>query len=302
MRILLQPELVEITEVRQETRDTFTMRFRFPSPSLAAAFGFQPGQFNMLTVFGVGEAPISLSSCPRQQEYFEHTIRTVGNVTRAISRLQPGGRLGLRGPYGRGWPMEEIKGHDILVVAGGIGLAPLRGAIGCILAEPENYGRLEILYGARSPEDQIFTYEYAGWRAHPRVALRLSVDRAPGIHPGAGEDAAARTGAAAAGTDPPDAGRRFDRVGPVTTLFPDVELEPANTAVLMCGPEVMMRFAVAQLLERGFRAEQIYVSLERRMECGLGKCGHCLIGPVYVCKDGPVFSYAEIRDLPEEVF
>lgn len=246
-----------------------------------AGYAFRPGQFNMLTVFGVGEAPISISSSAREKGRFAHTVRIVGNVTNALARLEPGQSLGVRGPYGRGWPMDLLQGSNILIVAGGIGLAPLRPVIEEVCQNRDAYGHLEILYGARSPGDQIFTADYPRWSSIPGVTLRLAVDTVP-----------------AGGDSPPWRGA----VGPVTTLFGVMESVPENTVVLTCGPEIMMRFVVKDLLERGFREEQIYLSLERRMECGVSKCGHCLIGPIYVCKDGPVFNYWEIKDLPEAVF
>jgi NAD(P)H-flavin reductase len=200
----------------------------------------------------------------------------VGTVTRAMVNLREGDRIWVRGPYGRGWPVEEMRGRNVLLVAGGIGLAPLRPLIEEVLINPEAYGHLEILYGARTPDDELYTAEYGEWRNHPNLTLRLACDKCGGDFAG--------------------------KAGPVTTLFDEMTSKPQNTLVVTCGPEVMMKYVVRGLQQRGFKPEQIYVSLERRMECGFGKCGHCQIGPVYVCKDGPVFSYTEVRNLPEEVF
>ncbi|HYG58091.1 MAG TPA: FAD/NAD(P)-binding protein [Symbiobacteriaceae bacterium] len=273
MRKEFTPVPARIQRIHRQNYDTLTYTLAYEKP---VESGFDPGQFNMISMLGIGEAPISISSWHGDAATFDHTIRAVGSVTHAMANLREGDRLWVRGPYGHGWPVREFHGKNILLVAGGIGLAPLRPLIEEVKLRPELYGSLEVLYGARTVEDQLFTDEYALWAAHPSITLRQAVDRAaPGWE---------------------------HTVGPVTKLFEQMSSTPANTVVVTCGPEIMMKFVVKGLLQRGFGANQIYVSLERRMECGFAKCGHCQIGPLYVCKDGPVFKYTDIRDLPEEVF
>lgn len=276
MRKAFTPVPARVERIARQTYDTLTYTLTLEEPYQREYYRFQPGQFNMLSLLGIGEAPISISSWHGRAETFDHTVRAVGAVTNAMLALKEGDRIWLRGPYGRGWPLDELKRKNVLLVAGGIGLAPLRPIIEEVQIRPELYGHLEILYGARTPADMLFTGEYAQWRSQPNLTLRLAADR-------------------------PQAG--FDgKAGPVTSLFDDMRSRPLDTVVVTCGPEVMMKYVVQGLLSRGFTADQIYVSLERRMECGFGKCGHCQCGPLYVCKDGPVFSYSEIRNLPEEVF
>lgn len=276
MRKAFTPVPARVERIVRQTYDTVTYTLAFEQPYQRELYRFQPGQFNMLSLLGIGEAPISISSWHGRAATFDHTVRAVGTVTRAMLNLHEGDRIWVRGPYGRGWPVEEMRGKNILLVAGGIGLAPLRPLIEEVLINPRSYGHMEILYGARTPDDELFTGEFREWRDHPSLTLRLACDQCAGDFPG--------------------------KAGPVTALFDDMTSKPPNTLVVTCGPEIMMKYVVRGLLTRGFKPEQIYVSLERRMECGFGKCGHCQIGPVYVCKDGPVFSYTEVRNLPEEVF
>jgi len=270
------PAPARIERIVRQTYDTVTFTLTHEDPYRREFYRFQPGQFNMVSMLGIGEAPISISSWHGNGKTFDHTIRAVGTVTNAMMHLREGDRVWLRGPYGRGWPVSELQGKNILLVAGGIGLAPLRPLVEEVMLRPNMYGKMEILYGARTPGDMLFTDEYDEWHAMPNLALRTTVDR----------------------PDPTYVGRS----GPVTILFEEMETKPADTVVVTCGPEIMMKFVVRGLMARGFSAGQIYVSLERRMECGFGKCGHCQCGPLYVCKDGPVFNYSEIRNLPEEIF
>ncbi|HYF92494.1 MAG TPA: FAD/NAD(P)-binding protein [Symbiobacteriaceae bacterium] len=276
MRKEFTPVPARILKVSRQTYDTLTYTVAFEDPDIRADYRFQPGQFNMISLLGIGEAPISISSWHGDTATFDHTIRAVGTVTRALEGLKEGDRLWVRGPYGHGWPVEDVKGKNVLLIAGGIGLAPLRPLIQEMIRRPDRYGHLEILYGARTMADQLFTSEFAEWERYPNLTLRLASDRPAAGFPG--------------------------RVGPVTVLFEEMTSKPQDTIVVTCGPEVMMKYVVRGLLARGFTPTQIYVSLERRMECGFGKCGHCQIGPLYVCKDGPVFRYTDIRNLPEEVF
>jgi NAD(P)H-flavin reductase len=270
----LKPSVVTITAFKEETYDTKTYRFELEG------FSFKPGQFNMVGLPGIGEAPFSFSSSP-SQEWFEHTIKSVGRVTEAIARLDVGNKIFVRGPYGRGWPVERIEKNDILIVAGGIGMAPLRSFLLHAFENRNRFGRIIILYGARTPHDLLFQGEVPIWREQKDTEVLLTVDEVP-----------------------PKV-KWTEHRGVVTTLFNEVDkmgISPADTLVLTCGPEIMMRFVVVGLLQRGYPSSQIYLSLERRMRCGIAQCGHCQIGPKYVCLDGPVFPYPEIKGLADTLF
>jgi len=268
----LKPRDAVIEAIKRETYDTLIYTLVLKD---GGEFSFKPGQFSMVGLPGMGEAPISISSEPSRRESFDHTIRAVGNVTRALANLEEGDEVMIRGPYGTGWPMEEAKGKDILIVAGGIGLAPLRPFIFHIFENRADFGYLEILYGARTPDDMLYTQEFPQWRKQERVKLLLTVDRVP-------EGEAWEYG-----------------LGVVTELFDFVEISPASGIALTCGPEIMMRFVARGLLQRGFSPGRVYLSMERRMKCGIAHCGHCQIGPKYVCQDGPVFTYRALRGLPD---
>lgn len=229
---------------------------------------FLPGQFNMLYVFGVGEVAISLSGDAERGTTFVHTLRNVGAVSGALSRLEVGASVGVRGPFGRGWPLAEAEGADVLLVAGGLGLAPLRPALYAILARRERYGRVVVMVGSRSPAEILYRRELEHWRRRPDLEVLLTVDHA-------------------------DAGWR-GHVGVVPALIPHAGLDPAKTLALVCGPEVMMRFTANALLAAGIRPGRIHLSMERNMKCAVGQCGHCQFGPFFVCKDGPVLRYDRI--------
>lgn len=261
MRDPYRPEPARILRRTRETSDTFTLE-------LDAASAFSPGQFNMLYVFGVGEVAISISGDPGAGGPVVHTIRALGTVTRAIERLGRGDVLGLRGPYGTPWPMEAAEGGDLVVVAGGLGLAPLRPAIHHALRRRDRYQRVAVLVGARSPADLVYAKELARWAKRADLRVELTVDHA----------------------DPTWTGR----VGVAPALLDCVEFDPARTTALVCGPEVMMRFTIRALAARGVPAERIHLSLERNMRCALGFCGHCQYGPTFVCKDGPVVPYPRV--------
>ncbi len=265
------PKEAEIKAVKRQTADTLTYTLSFRDGEYQREFSFAPGQFNMVTLLGVGEAPISMSSEPHRRESFDHTVRAVGNVTKALERYAVGDVLGIRGPYGSSWPVEETKGKNVVIVSGGIGLAPLRPFITHIFANRADYGKVEILYGARTPQDMCFTDEFEAWASQPDTRLFLTVDRVP------------------------DGGEWRHNVGVVTTLFDRSEISPRSGIVVTCGPEIMMRFVVKGMLQRNFFGSQIYLSLERRMKCGEGKCGHCQLGSKFVCLDGPVFPYSVAR-------
>jgi NAD(P)H-flavin reductase len=258
------PRPARIRRCVQETHDTFTVELDAGERGLR----FKPGQFNMIYVFGVGEVPLSLSGDPGAVHSVVHTIREVGTVTKAIRRLRKGGALGVRGPYGQPWPLDRAAGGDVVLVAGGIGLAPLRPVLYQISAHRGDFGKVVLLYGTRSPADMLYRRELQRWGAHHDVQVSVTVDRAVGAWPG--------------------------HVGVVTTLIPRARFHPAGAVALLCGPEIMMRFTAEELRSRGVAAERIFVSLERNMKCAVGWCGHCQLGPSFVCKDGPVFAYDRV--------
>jgi len=271
---LLIPDSAIVREVFHENDDTSTFTLQFTDAQKRLEYTFRPGQFNMLSIFGVGEAPISISSSHDNRENFTHTIRHVGSLTRMFGKLKAGDLLGVRGPYGNGWPFEQAQGKNLLIVAGGIGLAPLRPAIYNILRQRELFGKVELLYGAKNPGEMLFRHEYSKWAAH--LSMLLTVDDAAG----------------------------FDwnhNQGLVTGLFDKMESVPENTVVLSCGPEIMMKHVIKGLLARGFQSGQLYVSLERKMHCGVKKCGRCQVGSKFVCHDGPVFAYDVFENEPAEI-
>ncbi|MEM0027624.1 MAG: FAD/NAD(P)-binding protein [Ignisphaera sp.] len=250
-----------------ETPTIKTLTIRLLNSEMKAS----PGQFNMVYVFGVGEVPISFSNIYNRGDVFEHTIRFVGAVTRAIMKsIRLGSIIGIRGPYGIGWPIKEVEGSDIMIVGGGIGFAPLRPVVKYLMRFRQAFGRINILYGARNPNEFLFKYEFESYSQIPNSRFLLSID-AP--YPG---------------------WQHF--VGFVTDLIKFADVDVKNTYVFMCGPEVMMRVGVKKLLERGFSKDKIFLSLERRMRCGSGICGSCQFGHMFVCKDGPVFKFSEIEN------
>lgn len=264
----LLPVPFRVLKVRRETADTFTL-------TLDAAAGdqgflFAPGQFNMLYAFGIGESPISISGDPERPETLVHTVRAVGPVTKAICGLKKGEVLGVRGPFGAPWPVAAATGQDVLVIAGGLGLAPLRPAVYHLLSRRRDYGNLELIYGVRTPEDLLYYKELESWRGRFDFRVHVTVDAARGEWRGS--------------------------VGVVPHLIAHARFDPVNTLAMVCGPGVMMRFTVQELLAHGLKTENIYLSMERNMKCGLGLCGHCQLGPFFVCKDGPVFRYDRIKD------
>lgn len=253
----------------RETADTVTLQLDAPG----GRFAFQPGQFNMIAALGCSEVPISISGSADAPDILQHTVRGVGIATRRLVALRPGDWATVRGPFGTGWPLARAEHRDVVIVAGGLGLAALRSAVVHLLTYRERYGRVLLLCGARSPADLLYVRQLEQWRGRFDTEVRLTVDRA-------------------------DANWRGN-VGVVTTLFHEVErlVDPDEAVVLMCGPELMMRFGVRDLLKRGLREENIYLSLERNMKCGVGHCGHCQYGPFFICRDGPVFPYSRIRFL-----
>jgi NAD(P)H-flavin reductase len=260
------PRPFRVVARQSETDDTVTLGLQALD---GVPLAFAPGQFSMLYAFGVGEAPISFSG--GRDGVVQHTVREVGAVTRALCAARPGDMLGLRGPFGTGWGVDEAQGADVVIVAGGIGLAPLRPVIDAVLARRERYERVSVLVGARTPNLLLFQRDLMAWRSRFDLEVFVTVD--------------------AAGRD-----WRGD-VGLVTDLVPRVPFEPEGTVAFICGPEVMMRFAAMALLDRGVRPEAVQISMERNMQCGVGHCGHCQFGPHFVCTDGPVFAFERVAPL-----
>jgi NAD(P)H-flavin reductase len=260
------PVPMPIASVTREIGDVFTWSLSPPAP-----FSYRPGQFNMLYVHGVGEVPISIAGLDAQGGGVIHTIRAVGTVTRAMAELVAGDVAYVRGPYGTAWPVEAAIGHDVLFVAGGLGLPPLCPAIREVLEHRSDYGRVSIIYGARSPEEIVYRDELARWRGRFDVDVEVTVDRAGRDWRGA--------------------------VGVVTRFVADTPLVAAQTVAFVCGPEIMMRFVLRELEARGVAASQVWVSLERSMKCGVGLCGHCQLGGHFVCKDGPVYRADRVAPL-----
>jgi len=248
---------------RQDTVDTWTLELE---PRAGVPLAFAPGQFTMLSAFGAGEVPISISGDAGAGRLV-HTVRVAGLATEAICRAAPGEVLGVRGPFGCPWPLQELAGADVLVVAGGIGLAPLRPAILALLAQRDRYGRLLLLYGGRSPDQLLYTDELERW-ASAGLDVAVSVD--------------------SAGPE------WLGHVGVVPRLIGHARFEPAGAHALVCGPEVMMRFTVAALQRAGVLGRRVYASIERNMQCGIGHCGHCQLGPTLICRDGPVYRWSEL--------
>jgi NAD(P)H-flavin reductase len=264
----LLPEPAQILEKRSFGPDIHSYRMRLRDPAARPRFDFVPGQFNMVYVPGVGEVAISISSDPDEED-LEHTIRIVGRTTRVIDRLGPGDVLGLRGPYGNGWPLREARFKDVLVITGGLGCAPVTGAIDYMFRRRASYGHLTILHGVKKPADLVHRSRFEAWRREPETTVLLTADQ-------------------------PDRAWR-DRSGVVTELFDEVVLDGGRTMVFVCGPEVMMRYAIPTLRRRGVPDDRIFLSLERSMHCGVGACGHCQLGPFFLCKDGPIFSLRQLQ-------
>jgi NAD(P)H-flavin reductase len=267
MQSPMTPWPYRIQKVIRESHDTFSLNV-VPKNS-SDSMTFNPGQFNMLYAFGVGEVPISISGPKPGGKGMIHTIRDVGIVTRALHQLKKDQTVGLRGPFGSAWPIEESKGYDIVIMAGGIGLAPLRPALYALLDQRDKFGEIVLLYGVRKPEDLLFTKEFETWRGKYGVQVKLTVDTADREWRG--------------------------NVGVVNTLVQRANFDPINTVAMICGPEVMMRFAVSELKRREVPEDQIFITMERNMKCAVGFCGHCQFGPAFICKDGPIFRYDKVK-------
>ena len=262
-------ELIRVTSIAEREK---LFEFRLKD---GKELSHRPGQFVELSIFGIGEAPISISSSPTKKGSFELAVRNVGNVTNALHSMDTGTTVGIRGSFGNGFPVDNLKGKDILIVAGGIGLFPLRSLINYVLDNRKEFGRLIVLSGSRTPQERMFARELGNWQKREDMELLETVDKRDQSWMG--------------------------NVGVVTTLFPKVDIDPENTFAITVGPPVMYKFVVAACQKKGIADEQIIMSLERRMKCGVGKCGHCQINGVYVCQEGPVFTYAQIKKLEEAI-
>jgi NAD(P)H-flavin reductase len=260
-----------VTTVRAVTPESPGVRtYDLDFDDAHAGYSFRAGQFNMLYLPGVGESAVSVSSDPSEPTKLRHTVRALGNVTRALARLRPGDQLGVRGPFGTAWPVEALRGKDVVIVAGGLGMAPLRPVLYHIVRHRSAYGRAWLLYGARTRADLLYANEYEAWRASGiEVQVTVTVGSPDWRGP----------------------------IGTVMPLLAGLPLDAARTGVLTCGPEVMMRFVAAAAVERGVPAGEVFVSLERNMNCATGLCGHCQFGPEFVCKDGPVFPFDRVHRL-----
>ncbi len=265
-RDCLVPRLVHIERIRRETADVTTLELAPASP-----FAFAAGQFNMLYAFGLGEVAISISGDPAGQDRIVHTVRAVGAVSTSLIRLRRNMAVGVRGPYGSSWPLAESEGYDVIIVAGGLGLAPLRPALYHILARRALYGRVVLLYGARGPADILYRRELETWRRRLDVDIVVTVDHAAADWRG--------------------------NVGVVPTLIARTPVDPEHAMAMVCGPEIMMRFTIDALRDRGLAADRIYLSMERNMKCAVGLCGHCQFGSAFVCRDGPVFRFDRIAPI-----
>jgi NAD(P)H-flavin reductase len=261
------PHLATIRDIRPEVPGVQTYDLELASPQTARAFRFQSGQFNMLYLPGIGEAAISISSDPDKPDRLSHTVRAAGNVTQALARKRPGEQIGIRGPFGSAWPLNACKGQDVVIACGGIGLAPLRPAIYAIMQHRSDFGRVILLYGARTRADLLYAAEYDAWRER-NLEIEVTVDIGGPEWTG--------------------------NIGVVPVLFYRLRLHGPRTCLLTCGPEIMIRFVIFEALARKVKPEHIYLSMERNMSCAVGLCGRCQLGPAFVCKDGPVFTYKQM--------
>jgi NAD(P)H-flavin reductase len=273
---IYQPHLMRIREITDETVDTRTFKLEFQDPSIGQTFAFQAGQFGEYSVFGEGESTFCIASPPTRSGYIECSFKATGKVTSALRRLAVGDTVGFRGPYGNHFPLEKMKGHSIVFIAGGIGLAPVRCVIWNVLDLRDQFKDVTIIYGARTVADLVYKRELDEWAARQDVKLCLAVD--PG------------------GETPEWKGM----VARIPTAVEKTVSSAEDTFAVICGPPVMIKFTLPVLEKLNFPGDRIYTTLENRMKCGLGKCGRCNIGPTYVCKDGPVFTAAELRALPQE--
>ncbi|HOO72157.1 MAG TPA: FAD/NAD(P)-binding protein [Spirochaetota bacterium] len=273
-KVITVPEVAVIKEIKKEIEDTSTFYLEFANPEVEKNFKIKSGQFIMCTIFGAGEFAVSLPPSP-ENDRFHISVRNAGKVTGALHRLQVGDKVGIRGPFGNGFPFEEIKGKNVIYVAGGIGLIPLRSSIVHVLQHRNDFGRIILLYGSRSPKDLMFQYNIEEWQKIDGFETFITIDNpAPGW-----------TG----------------EVGFVNTLIEKAQVPVDNTVAFVCGPPIMFNSVIKDLVNRGMREENIISTLERHMKCGIGKCQHCAIGRTLVCTDGPVYTYKQIKTLGEQI-
>jgi NAD(P)H-flavin reductase len=271
-----QPHLARIVRIEKMVENTQVFTLRFLDEHLVHTFRHQPGQFIMLSIPGTGEMPISISSSPTRPGVLELCVRRVGRVTSALYRMRTNDVVGVRGPYGNGYPMQEIAGHDLLLAAGGLGMAPLRSLLWYALDHREQFNNLTLMYGSKRPEDMLFREELVALVDRADINCLLTVDADP-------------------------SGTWKDHVGLLPTMFDYAKIDPATTYAAVCGPPVVYKFILQRLLKLGFPKNRILMSLERRMKCGVGKCGHCSIGYKYTCLHGPIFTYWDAINLPEMI-
>ena len=270
------PHPARITRTLPQISDHQLFQIKFDDEQKAKDFTYRPGQFVMLSVVGTGEAPFSISSTPTRPGIIELCVRRIGRVTDALFRQPPNALVGVRGPYGNGFPIEKLEGNNLLLVAGGLGMAPLRSLLWYALDNRAKFKTITLMYGAKNPDEMLFKYELLNLADRADVKCLLTVDK-------------------------DESGMWKARIGVVTGLFDDLEIDPARTYAAICGPDVMFRFVLRKLLERNFSKDRILMSLERNMQCGVGKCGHCMIGYKYTCLDGPIFTYWDAINLPEMI-
>jgi len=266
------PSIATVTEVRPETSDTSTFVVTFDDAKMRESFTYLPGQFVELSIFGVGGCPIGIASSPTEKGFLEFCVRAVGTVTNAIHDLEVGDKLGVRGPLGNSWPTEDVEGNDLLFIGGGIGLPPLRSLIHYVLDNRGRYGAVEIVYGARSPQDLVYKQELKEWEERPDVDLYVTVD--------AGDES----------WEGP--------VGFVPPFLREIDPSPENKVAFTCGPPIMIKLVVEALEDLDYADANIVTTLEMKMKCGVGKCGRCNIGDKYICRDGPVFTFEQLREIP----
>ncbi len=274
-RSTYRPVPARVVKIIDETPTVKTFRLRFGRPSDRKAFNFLPGQFGLFSLMGIGEATFSVCSPPRDEE-IEISVRNVGNVTNSMFSLRKGDMIGVRGPYGKGFPVNEIKGKDVVIVAGGIGFPPLASALEYILHRRKDYGKIWVIYGVEKMDDIVYRYKSPRWRKFRDVEIIPTIEVKCREWHGC--------------------------VGLVTEPLKKLRINPQKTVGLSCGPPVMLKFVAREFSRMGIGSEDIYLSLERMMQCGIGKCGHCSIGDKYVCRDGPVFSLSELRRMQEDVW
>ena len=265
------PHAATVVARTQESPSIFTLQLRLDDAAAQAAYRFAPGQFNMLYLYGVGEVPISIMSDPEDRDGIGHTIRAVGRVTRGLAALQPGDKVGLRGPFGRGWPLQEMSGCDVVLVTGGLGCAPVVSVIHYVLRRRERFGKLVIVQGVKHAEDLVWREQYDRWATLPDTQVLVAASQGGALWPW--------------------------HVGRVTDLFALAQFNPQRAMAMMCGPEGMMHAAADSLLARGLPEPHLFLSMERNMQCAVGRCGHCQMGGAFVCRDGPVFNWGEVKDL-----